>query len=132
MILLVGFSVVRIVLGVLYASIAIIIAIILYKRLLRRMTKDNPDQELYCELSGLEKDPASGELEFYFTSNDSKFVTFEILNEDYSTIDTVAAAEYNPGQHIVRYDSTKLKNGSYFYQLKTSNQQTIKKMTILN
>lgn len=132
MILLVGLSFVKIALGVLYISIAIIIIYILYKKLLRYMNRDVPEQALYCELNALEKDPASGELEFYFTSNDTRHVTFEILNSDYSSIEIVTEREYSSGQHIVRYDSTKLQNGSYFYQLKTDNQQTMKKMNILN
>lgn len=132
MVLLVGFSFVRIALGVLYVSITLIVLYILYTRLLRRMNKDVPEKALYCELNTLEKNPASGELEFYFTSNDTKHVTFEILNDDYAPIEMITDKEYAPGQHILRYDSTRLPNGNYFYQLKTDNQQTMRKMIVVN
>ncbi len=127
-----GMSITRIALGVLYVSIAIIILYILYKKLLRYMNRDVLEKAHYCELNSLEKDPAHGELEFWFTSQDTKLVTFEILDKDYAPLEVISEKEYGAGQHIVRYDSTKLANGTYFYQLRTDNQQIIKKMVILN
>lgn len=122
----------KISLGVLYTSITIIILYILYRRLLAYMNRGALVKAHYCELESLEKDPAAGELEFCFTSEDTKKVTFEILSADYAPLEVVIEKEFGPGQHIVRYDSTKLANGTYFYQLRTENQQVIKKMTILN
>lgn len=125
-------SITRVALGVLYVSITIITLYILYKRLLAYMNKGNPQKELYCELNSLEKDPAGGMLEFWFTAKGTKTVTFEILDQNYTPLEVVTEREFEPGQHIVRYDSTKLKNGVYFYQLRTDNQQTMKKMNIWN
>lgn len=122
----------RISLGVLYTSITIIIVYLLYKRLLAYLNKGVPEKALYCELNSLENDPAGGELEFWFLARETKNVTFEILNADHSPLEKVVEKEFGPGQHIVRYDSTKLPNGAYFYQLKTDNQQIMKKMNILN
>lgn len=130
--ILVGLSFVKIALGVLYTSITLIVLYILYKKLLAHMNKDVPQKELYCELSSLENDPVSGELEFFFTSKDTKQVVFEILNEDHSPLEVVTDKEFSAGQHILRYDSTRLKNGSYFYRLKTYNQQTMRKMRVFN
>lgn len=127
-----GMSVARVALGVLYVSIAIIILYILYRKLLRWMNRDVPEKALYCELNSLEKDPARGELEFWFTSKETKQVAFEILDENHAPLETVVEKEFAPGQHIVRYDSTRLTNGTYFYQLKTDNQQIMKKMVVVN
>jgi hypothetical protein len=129
---LIGLSFVRITLGALYVSIAVIIIYILYKRLLRYLNKDVPEKVNYCELSSLESNPAKGELEFYFTANEKCTVVFEILNANYAVIEQLLEKEYEAGQHIIRYDSTQLTNGSYYYQLRTANQQTMKKMNIEN
>jgi hypothetical protein len=96
------------------------------------MNKGVPNKALYCELNALEQDPAKGILEFYFTSLESKKVSVEILDESYQSIEILADRDFEAGQHIVRYDSTKVSNGVYYYQLKTDNQQTMKMMRILN
>jgi hypothetical protein len=132
MLVLLGLSFVKIALGVLYTSITVIVVYILYKRLLRYMNKGVPNKALYCELNALEQDPAKGILEFYFTSLESKKVSVEILDESYQSIEILADRDFEAGQHIVRYDSTKVSNGVYYYQLKTDNQQTMKMMRILN
>ena len=132
MLVLLGLSFVKIALGVLYTSITVIVVYILYKRLLRYMNRGVPNKALYCELNALEQDPAKGILEFYFTSLESKKVSVEILDESYQSIEILADRDFEAGQHIVRYDSTKVSNGVYYYQLKTDNQQTMKMMRILN
>ena len=132
MLVLLGLSFVKIALGVLYTSITVIVVYILYKRLLRYMNKGVPNKALYCELNALEQDPAKGILEFYFTSLESKKVSVVILDESYQSIEILADRDFEAGQHIVRYDSTKVSNGVYYYQLKTDNQQTMKMMRILN
>lgn len=132
MLILLGLSFVKIALGVLYTSITVIVGYILYKRLLRYMNKGVPHKALYCELNSLEQDPAKGMLEFYFTSLDAKKVRFEILDESYNSVEVIVDKDFDPGQHIVRFDSTKVSNGVYYYQLKTDNQQTMKMMHIAN
>ena len=132
MLVLLGLSFVKIALGVLYTSITVIVAYILYKRLLRSMNKGVPNKALYCELNALEQDPANGTLEFYFTSLDPKKVSFENLDENYKSIEVLADKDFEAGQHIVRFDSTKVDNGTYYYQLQTDNQKTIKMMHISN
>ncbi len=132
MLVLLGLSFVKVALGVLYTSITVIVCYILYKRLLRSMNKDVPNKALYCELISLEQDPAAGLLEFYFTSLDSKKVSFEILDENYKSIEVLADKDFDAGQNIVRFDSTKVTNGTYYYQLQTDNQKTIKMMHIAN
>lgn len=130
--ILVGFNIVKISIGILLSSIFILIAIILYRKLLLRMNRGEITKKDYCVLYGLENNPAKGLLEFYFTCESPKSVVFEILNKDFESIRTIFEADVNADGHIVRFDSTELENGTYYYQLKTENQKTSKKMIIFN
>ena len=113
-------------------SITIIIAFLAYRKVLNNMKKGGMNLEKYCVLYSLEKNQQTGELEFYFTNEEPKHVTFEILSENNEVLETLADQEYKAGGHIVRYDSTRLSNGTYFYQLRTDNQKTAKKMIVQN
>jgi hypothetical protein len=97
-----------------------------------RINREAPNKGLYCELIYLENDVAKGVVEFYFTNIETKKIQFEILNKQYESLSVLAEQEFEPGQHIVRFDSTTVPNGSYFYQLKTDNQQTMRKMIVTN
>ncbi len=113
-------------------TITIIIAFLAYSKILNNMRKGEMNLDKYCVLYSLEKNQQTGELEFYFTNEETKHVTFEILAENNEVIETLADQEYKAGGHIVRYDSVRLENGVYFYQLRTDNQKTAKKMIIEN
>jgi len=113
-------------------TITIIIAFLAYSKILKNMRKGELNLGKYCVLYSLEKNQQTGELEFYFTNEETKHVTFEILAENNEVLETLADQEYKAGGHIVRYDSMRLKNGVYFYQLKTDNQKTAKKMIVEN
>ena len=106
-------------------------AIILYRRLLRRMSKGSINQNDYCVLFSLELNPASGEIPFYFTLEKEQTVSLFIEHEDKSSV-LVVEKTFKPGGHIVRYDSKQLADGFYYYILKTDLQETKKKFTIQN
>ncbi|MDD2983419.1 MAG: hypothetical protein PHQ74_08525 [Crocinitomicaceae bacterium] len=118
--------------GTLYVSLVIIILFLIYKRILMNINRKEPSQKLYCELIFLENDLAKGMVEFYFTNLEKKEIRFEILNKEYETVQLLSEEEFEAGQHIVRFDSTSVANGNYFYQLKTDNQQTMRKMVVNN
>lgn len=118
--------------GLLCVSLAILVLTIAYRKLLRYYGKGQPLKENYCVLYGLEIFPATGELQFYFTTEITRFVTFEILNKDMSFNQELVAKEFDEGGHIIRFDSTVLENGEYFYCLRTENQKTVKKMLVKN
>ena len=115
----------------LFYAFFIVMAIILYRRLLRRMSKGNINQNDYCVLISLEQNPASGEIPFYFTLEKEQTVSLFIEHEDKSSV-LVVEKTYKPGGHIVRYDSKHLADGFYYYILKTELQETKKKFTIQN
>jgi hypothetical protein len=118
--------------ALLLVTLSLLIFIIAYKKLLAYLSKGEIPNEKYCELNSLEKNPASGEIEFYFTSEEDKLVCLEILNPDFSLNQEIVNKEFKAGGNIIRFDSTKLKNGNYYYQLRTDNQKTMKKMDVLN
>ncbi len=131
-IILARVSFTQIALGTLYVSLVLIILFLIYKKILSRINREEPNKKLYCELIYLEDDFAKGMVELYFSNVEQKKIQFEILNKDYQSIIVLADQEYAPGQHIVRFDSTSIPNGTYFYQLKTDNQQTMRKMEVHN
>jgi len=132
MIVLMGYSISKVLLGMLFVSLAVLILIIIYKKILARLGKGIPLADDYCVLYGLEKNPVEGELEIYFTTKSPRNVVLEILNEDLSVNFTIIEKEFPEGGHIVRFDSKKLPNGYYFYCLRSENQKTMKKMEIRN
>ncbi|MCH2225125.1 MAG: hypothetical protein MK066_10185 [Crocinitomicaceae bacterium] len=133
MIQLAMYTYVDVVKWVLIISLIILLLIIGYKKLLKYLGKGVPPKEDYCVLYPLEKDPVEGEIEFYFTSDKKKSFEITILNSKLEQVLQVVSKESCfIGGNIIRYDSSKLSNGQYFYCLKTPNQKTMKKMIVNN
>ena len=129
---LIGFSIERVLLGVLLVSLALLVLIIAYRKLLAYLGKGTPAPKDYCVLYSIEQDPVSGEVEIYFTTTHEKSVRIELLHSDLSVLKILKEDTFSNGGHIVRFDSTELPNGNYFYRLCTDNQKTFKRMTISN
>ena len=132
MIVLMGFTITKVLLGILILSLSILLLTISYKKFLKYLGKGAPVKEDYCVLYSLETYPSKGEIEFYFTSNARKKIQFEILNDDLSLNSIISEKEIDEGGHILRFNTCTLPNGNYFYQLKTDNQKTMKRFTIEN
>jgi len=115
----------------LFITLCIVIGIILYRLLLRRLSKGKVDMDSFCTLYSLEKNPVSGEVEFYFVSPDMIKVEFAIWKENEKVFE-VKNDYFKKGGHIIRFDSTILSNGEYFYGLVTSKQRTVKRFSIQN
>ena len=130
--ILMGFSYAKIGVGILLVSLAVLILVIAYRKFLAFLAKGEVPPDKYCVLNSLEVNPAKGEIEFYFTSEEPTFVHFEILNNDYTLNQEISAKEHKIGGNIIRFDSTKIPNGSYYFQLRTENQKTMKKFDIFN
>lgn len=113
-------------------SLIVLIGVIIYKRLLTKFKQNTISKEDFCVLFGLENQPSKGEIEIYFTSEKKKKVKISLLNEDLSLHTDIKEFECTPGGNIVRFNTLNVQNGNYFYQLKTDNQETIKKFTIEN
>lgn len=130
--ILVGFSFGDVLIGMLWVSLVALVSYIFYKWLLNKMSKGAIQHEDYCILSTIEKNPTSGEIVFYFTSNEVRKVRIVILDSQMNDYLEVSNEECSKGGNIVRFDSTKIPNGEYFYGLLTENQKTVKKMTVIN
>lgn len=117
---------------VLAVSLIVTLLAIGYQQLIRRLSKDRITLEKYCVLHSLETEVAEGDVDFYFTTEESRKVTFEIMNENYETLEVIYDQECQKGGNIIPFDTRKLPNGEYFYCLKTYNQKTMKKMKVQN
>lgn len=117
-------------LAILFTLAAVLFFTVAYKGLLRRFGKDIPPKENYAVLYGLEKQRITGEVEFYFTMEQAKKIIFNILDEEMNLQQTLVDRDYDSGGHIVRFDTTNLPNGIYFYCLQSENQKTMKRMVI--
>ena len=132
MIILIGVSFTKLALGFLSITLALLIIIIAYRKMLTYFGKSAPASEDFCILYGLDTHPAKGEIEFYFTTNRKRTIILEILKDDLTPFSIIQEKEVDEGGHIIRFDSTTIQNGTYFYQLRTDNQKTMKRFTISN
>lgn len=130
--ILVGFSITKVLVGVLCVSLALLLLFIAYRKFLAYLGKGGPSPKDYCTLDSLEKNPGQGEIQIFFSNDQKKNVIIEILNEDMSPREVIVDKEFDSGGHVIRFDSTKFPNGNYFYCLRTDNQKTMKKMEISN
>ena len=132
MIVLFSYSISKVLVGVLFISLAILVLTIAYRKLLAYLGKGTAVAEDYCVLYSLEEQPSKGEIEFYFTSKIARKVTFQIINLDFSLVKVLQDKEVTAGGNIIRFDSSGIPNGEYFYQIVTENQKTMKKFVVNN
>jgi hypothetical protein len=117
-------------LAIVFSILGIFVLYLAYKELLRHFGRGSIVKEEYATLYGLEKPRITGEVEFYFTINQAKHILFSVLNSRLEEVAVVADTEYPIGGHILRYDTSALQNGIYFYCLRSENQKTMKRMHI--
>jgi histidinol-phosphate/aromatic aminotransferase/cobyric acid decarboxylase-like protein len=116
----------------LYASLLAVLAIIGYRYLLRRWNKQPWKREDFVELFSLEHQEVRGEVSFFFEVFSSKHITFVLVNSSGSEVAVLVDEERKPGGHVIRFDTTSLPNGTYYYRLTTANQRTEKRVEIRN
>lgn len=132
MILAINVTFVNVALGVLIVGLAVLIFVIAYRKLLAYMGKGVPPKEDYCVLYEIEDNPAKGEIVIYFTSKEKKQFKMELLNNAFETVQELANKECQTDGNMVRFDTTTIANGTYYYQLVTDNQKIFKKMLVKN
>lgn len=89
-----------------------------------------PDLKNFCVLYPLEQKTVSGEIEIYFTNDLEKTARIIILDVELNEILEIAQGDYSPGGNIIRFDTSVLDNGDYYYCLVADNQKTMKKMHV--
>jgi len=113
-------------------TLVILLAIILYRLLLRFLSRKHVKTEQYCTLFDVEDQPVSGDIPFYFSTLISRNVEFLLESEEGDCVANIANRPFETGGHLLKFDSTALKDGTYFYVLKTENQEIRKKLVIKN
>ena len=113
-------------------SLVIITLVILYKLLLRYLSKGRVKNEDFCTLYSLEESKPTGITEFYFVVKNERpiLIKFQILDSKWNLIETLKEQEYSKGGHIIRYNMDDLSAGTYYYGIKTESQETFKKFNI--
>lgn len=132
MMILAGLTAGKLIIGILSVSLAVLIIVIAYKKLLAHLGKGSLPKEDYCVLYSLEENPSKGTIDFYFTAEKIKEVTIHILDENYTLVNEIWKKESQVGGNIVKFDTLTLANGNYYYALVSDNQKTMKKMAIAN
>lgn len=112
-------------------TLGILILIILYRVLIRFLSRKVLKPQDYCVLYDVEFFVSSGEISFYFTTAIQREVRLFLTNsagDQFAIVDQL----FDAGGHICRFDSTSLPNGEYLYVLKTANQEISKRIEIKN
>lgn len=117
--------------AILLVTLFFLIGIILYRLLLRKLSKGRILKENYCTLYSLDNNPASGEVSFYFISPLKMQIEFSIWEED-KKVEELRNEEFSEGGHIIHFNTRSLKNGDYLFGLITSEQKTVKRFQIQN
>jgi hypothetical protein len=112
-------------------TLLILVAIIAYRYLLKYLSKGRVDQALFCELYSLDHDPASGEVSFYFVCPELTLLSFKIWDSN-QVVRELTNKEYPQGGHLLRFQTSELPNGTYFFGIETSKQKTQKRFNIQN
>ncbi|MEY3085462.1 MAG: hypothetical protein RL037_1642 [Bacteroidota bacterium] len=119
------------VIEVLFITLGILLIIIIYRLVLRRLSKGQVVHSDFCTLYSLETNPVSGVVEFYFSTPIAQYVEFAIWNstDNGKTLKNEMMAE---GGHIIRFDTSEEPNGMYTFGIITKEQKTVKKFEIKN
>jgi hypothetical protein len=132
MMVLMGYSLGKVFVGVLCVTLGLLVLIIAYRKMLAYFGKGTPAPKDYCVLHPLETQPSSGEIEFYITSENKRNMILQLLDEKFNLARVIVEKEIEKGGNIIRFDSNLVENGTYYFQLVTENQKTMKKMYVLN
>ena len=73
--------------AILFVSFLLLLGVILYRLLLRKLSKGRIKNENYCTLYSLDKNPASGEVAFYFVSPFKIPIEFSIWEGDIKVLE---------------------------------------------
>ena len=111
-------------------SLIILLGIISYSKLLQFLSRNRIRTEDYINLYDLEFSNISGQIEFYFTLPSTKYVQFEILDSNWEKIQELAAKQFEPGGHIIRFDTESVSPGVFYYGIRTEGQVLHKKFII--
>ena len=122
----------RVIVNIGWGSLVVVILILLYSLLLRRMKRGQITLDEYVELYPLDKEFATETVQFFFKNKAAKDILFTVYAKDESFHEVIANKNFKPGGHILKFDTTKVPNGKYYFEVKTENQKTSKLMEVKN
>jgi len=125
-------DVARIIVNVGWFSMLIIVFVILYRLYLKKIKSTQVNPNDFVELSPIEKVPAKGEIQFYFTMKHPQKVTLKMYSQKGDFREILCDEEKKTGSHVISYDTTQLIDGWYFYELITPKQKSTKMMEVKN
>ncbi|MEX1190627.1 MAG: hypothetical protein WEA99_01555 [Brumimicrobium sp.] len=115
-----------------WGSLILLVVIILYRLLLKRLKRGRPSEENFLVLHPLDKNPASGTVQIYLELKNEMNVLLTLYSTDNEINITIAEGALPKGGNIISFDSSTVPNGEYFYEAKTDFQKTSKKITVKN
>lgn len=122
----------RVVLNITWATLVVVLMIILYRVILQRMKKGLIDNSTFIILHTVEKSPAHGMIQFYFTSEQSTEAILRLYDKAETMELILHKGAVKKGNTIIDFDTTTLPNGLYFYEIKTNDQKTFKLLEVKN
>ncbi|HLV43290.1 MAG TPA: T9SS type A sorting domain-containing protein [Brumimicrobium sp.] len=115
-----------------WLSLGILIILIAYRLLVKRMKHGQIEKELYLILHPIEKDPAIGTVPIFFEMHSPMNVEISIFSTNKGLNRVIENKTFKKGGNIIQLDTREFENGFYFYQAKTENQKTRKLIEIRN
>ncbi len=97
------------------------------------MGKGELDKAKYANLYPITRQPASGEVELFYELEENKeSVELVLLNMEMEVLQTIDNRAGKKGGNKVKFDTTAVENGRYFFELRSDNQKTAKTLIIEN
>lgn len=122
----------RVIVNIGWISLTIIVFILAYRFMLKRMKRGIIKPSDYVKLSTLESDDQKGEIQFFFKTPIEQLITFRIYGKASDFEKQLLKKSLQKGGHIVKFDTTKISNGMYFYELTTEDQKITKLFEVKN
>jgi hypothetical protein len=121
-------------LGAISAAVAIYLLYIAYRNLMAKFGRGKRKKitAKYATIFELKPPYAKGRVQFGFELLEPTEVTFTILDDLDNVVEELHSGILKEGIHPFVFDTTRHRNGFYFYQYKSELQNSIKKFAIDN
>jgi len=83
-------------------------------------------------LHSLESFVSSGEIIFHFEVKEEQQVVFELCNDSFEPLMELQNKTLADGSYTLAFDTKSVPNGEYFYRVRGTEQQVMKKFEIRN
>lgn len=115
-----------------WLSLGLLVILVAYRLLVKRMKQGQIEKELYLILHPIEKDPAVGIVSIFIEMYTPMEVEVSLFSTDNQFNTIIENKTFKKGGNIIQLDTREFENGFYFYQAKSNNQKTRKRLEIRN